>query len=70
VVAGRATSASNYTNYAEPVTYTVHADLQNYIPKGGQLTLTIPDQIKLVSSPFDGFKSSSGNLEPTGDFSG
>jgi hypothetical protein len=68
MVAGRATEASNYTNYAKPVLYTIYAQLQNYIPAGGVLEVTIPKQIHLVSSPFTLFRSSSPNLVATDEF--
>ena len=68
VVAGRATTASSYMNYKENVKYTIYAQMQNYVPDGGIVEVFLPPQIKLISSPFSAFESSSLNLKPTTEF--
>lgn len=68
MTANKATESDNYRTYHDGAIYTIYFTLGNYIPAGGTLKLSIPSDIKLISSPFDNFESSNPNLVPSGSY--
>lgn len=68
VTSGTNTKSNNYQNHFKPSVYTFNFNILNYIPKDGFLTLTLPKQVKLISSPFDTFTSNQPNLVKTTEF--
>lgn len=48
---------SDPTTYSESSTYTLYFTLNNYIPLGGKLILSIPDELSFVGNPTSGFKA-------------
>lgn len=45
-------TSDNYITYADNAVYTLYFTLSNYIPLAGVLTVVVPKEIFITSSPY------------------
>ena len=43
--------STKWETYADDAAYTIHFTIYEYIPKGGMLTLEMPEGVSITSSP-------------------
>jgi len=54
---GKKMEVTDYTTYVTSATFKIYFTLNNYIPAGGFIVLTIPADIEFIKSPFTKFKA-------------
>jgi hypothetical protein len=45
-------TSDTYVNYAENAVYTIYFTLSNYIPLAGVLSVLVPKELEITSSPY------------------